>query len=99
MKSIHNIFAQSILEPDLQEVVTGATASWGNLLTVRKFCGLNHNNSMDNFLFPQNGKICHKILMKNTNVIFHVNNGRTDGNSLSIIGENRKEKIYQILKF
>ena len=59
--SLHNIFVQSILEPDLQEVVTGATAGWGYLLTVRKFCGLNHDNSMDNFLFPQNGKICHEI--------------------------------------
>ena len=33
---------------DLQKLATGATAGWGNLLTVRNFGGLNYNKSKGN---------------------------------------------------
>lgn len=47
----------------------------------------------------ETGKFCHKKFKENANVLFHVKYGSTEDNSLIIIGENRKEKTYQILKF
>jgi len=44
------------------------------------------------------GKFCYKKFKEITDVIYYVNYGVTEDNSLHIVGENRAEKTYQILK-
>jgi len=45
------------------------------------------------------GKFCYKQFKEITDIIFNVNYGITEDNSLYIVGEDKEKKAYKILKF